>query len=125
MEDDRTPSDYAIKPEATIHMVLRLRGGMFHFTSGRQDFEQFPSHCARAIRNILDFDLETLSSSDDVPVEELQQSSITAQSLLSSLHSAIKDFPKSDDVPDLRDIISSLTDEETETDTDDEDSDDE
>lgn len=26
-----------MQPESTLHMVLRLRGGMYHETSGRQD----------------------------------------------------------------------------------------
>lgn len=112
LEDDRTPFDYGIKAESTIHLVLRLRGGMFHFTSGKQDFNQFPLNCATAIRNILDFDLENLSLSDDSSLDDLQRSSITAQSLLSSLNSTIKDYSRTDDVPDLRDVISSLSDQE-------------
>lgn len=33
---------HGIKLEATIHMVLRLRGGMLHDTSGRADYEAIP-----------------------------------------------------------------------------------
>jgi hypothetical protein len=39
LEDHRTLSDYDIKAGATIHMVLRLRGGMYDPTSGREGFE--------------------------------------------------------------------------------------
>ena len=35
LEDMRQMSDYNISHERTIHLVLRLRGGMFHETSGR------------------------------------------------------------------------------------------
>jgi hypothetical protein len=41
LEDGRTLSVYNIQRESTINMLLRLRGGMFHESSGRVDNDKY------------------------------------------------------------------------------------
>ena len=38
LEDERTLDYYDIKEDTIVHIILRIRGGMFHETSARKDF---------------------------------------------------------------------------------------
>jgi len=39
LEDNRTLDYYNIQKDTIVHIILRIRGGMFHETSARKDFE--------------------------------------------------------------------------------------
>jgi ubiquitin C len=42
LENDYTMLDYKIQRRSTLHLTIRLRGGMFQETSGRKEFDALP-----------------------------------------------------------------------------------
>lgn len=68
LEDCRTLFDYRIEDETTIHMILQLRGGMYHLTSGRRGFNLL--HYI----NRFNYDLkQQMSIEDSEEIEKLKQ----------------------------------------------------
>ena len=43
LEDDTCIHEYGINAESRIHLILRLRGGMFHASSSRNDYLSYKS----------------------------------------------------------------------------------
>jgi hypothetical protein len=39
LEDERTLDYYNITQDTVVHIILRIRGGMFHESSSRKDFD--------------------------------------------------------------------------------------
>ena len=104
LESHRTVSDYKMPEQSTLHLVLRLRGGMYHFTSGRQDFSSIPKSSAEAIQSLLTLTLKNLNKIQQSP-SELQDSLLQARTILSNLYREISGISVPANTPQLSSII--------------------
>ncbi|CAF4545322.1 unnamed protein product, partial [Didymodactylos carnosus] len=105
IEDDRTLADHGIWKESTIHLVLRLRGGMFQFTSGRQNYDNLDCGLARAVKDVLSFKLKDMDHVSFSSSDELQNSLLQAQTVLFYLYHSTEHASTPDNSPLLKSTI--------------------
>jgi len=52
LSEDSTLGDYKINKDSVLHLVLSIRGGMFHETSARRDMEWLKADLLREIKEL-------------------------------------------------------------------------
>ncbi len=106
LEDGRTLEEYDIELGCTWYLVLRLRGGMFHPTSGRQDFfYRLSCDGTDAVKNILAFKLKETKDVSLMSSADLQNSVFQAQTDLSTLYHSIRHLHTSNNLSNLKSIL--------------------
>ena len=109
LDNDCTLDDYDIQKETTLHLVLFSRGGMYHFTSGRNNFTHIPYDCALIIRTLFELSLNNVNHVNDLDSAELQDFVFKRQNACLTLLRAVKRFPASYRSSYLKNILSTET----------------
>lgn len=77
LEDEQTLQRYRVLKGVTLHLVLRLRGGMFHETSARQGFSSVPKRPPITLNLILpNGDRRTISHYQDDSIDSLKKQAL-------------------------------------------------
>jgi hypothetical protein len=82
-----------------------LRGGMYHFTSSRQDFSLLTYNGAKAVKNGLKFKIKSTTRARHYSSIQLQEYILQSQDVLFNLYRNLQDIYVSKDIPDLKKII--------------------
>jgi len=118
LEQGRELGNYYIQNDDIIHLKLALRGGMYHFTSGRQNCHCLTYGHATAVKNVFMFNMKHVKNARHLPSTELQEFILQGRAVLSTLYQKIQDVYIHGDIPDLKKIILPIaTDDENSSDT--------
>jgi hypothetical protein len=126
-DDRRTLKDYTVTNKSIIHLVLRPRGGMYHPTSGRQDFDKLLYTGNNAVQNAFKLKLKDVKQTHYLSSTELQEFVVQAHTNLLALHHEIEKVDSLNSLADLKNIILPIADykEDSSDSEDDNDNDDE
>ncbi len=102
LEEGSTLGEYNLQNEDIIHLKMAPRGGMYHFTSGRQDFLYLNYESADAVKNVLIFNIK---HDRYLPSAQLQEFILQGRAVLSTLYRKIQNVYIYEDIPDLKKII--------------------
>ena len=91
LHDDKIVYECGIEENARIHLILRLRGGMFHVTSSRTDFNEYDMEYNNQLQKALQ-------------IVQSMQNMYGHMELLDSLRSQIVEYSKSE-LQELVDIL--------------------
>ncbi|CAF1443276.1 unnamed protein product [Adineta ricciae] len=105
LEDGATLGEYDIQNGTTLHLVLRLRGGMFHSTSGRADFDYLLYTNTTVVKNIFKFHRNDTKQAYCLSSTKLQDFIEQAHSVLADLYYGIEKIDIHMPSSDLKDDI--------------------
>ena len=124
LEDERSLAYYNIPKPIIINVCLRLRGGMHHFTSGRQGFQNLPFEARTPIKQILALPLKDTEHPNHLTPVQLQNFILETHDVLSTLLHEIQEVPLYHGLPDLKTILTPILNDGEDNDSDINDSDD-